>query len=308
MKGSRSLPVRSRHRLSFTAPLPAAARLPADMASLTAAERLQLLARSWTTVAEGYRSNFVHRFAPWTQDTLRAFVQAGASLPGGTIAVPACGPGQELPLLAAAFPCHRIVGVDLSEGMAALARQLVQQQGLQGQVEVRVGDASRLDKLAPLAGVVSVFGLQQMPQPAAVLANWTQALAPGGVLCVCFWPQVVEERGPWQLLTALTASFRPQTEWEQGIPGDALREGAQLLQDERISHDMEWPSVSSFWDGMTRAGPWHSRRLAFGDEHMEELRQKFMQQPEYSNSDAPVQHTATARLVCLRRTQAQAAL
>lgn len=44
----------------------------------------------------------------------------------------------------------------------------------------RVGDASRLDKLAPLAGVVSVFGLQQMPQPAAVLANWTQALAPGG--------------------------------------------------------------------------------------------------------------------------------
>jgi len=41
---------------------------------------------------------------------------------------------------------------------------------------------------------------------------------------------------------------------------------------------------------------------------MEELRQKFMQQPEYSNSDAPVQHTATARLVCLRRTQAQAAL
>ncbi len=46
-------------------------------------------------------------------------------------------PGQELPLLAAAFPWHRIVGVDLSEGMAALARQLVQQQGLQGQVEVR---------------------------------------------------------------------------------------------------------------------------------------------------------------------------
>ena len=44
----------------------------------------------------------------------------------------------------------------------------------------RVGDASRLDELAPLAGVVSVFGLQQMPQPAAVLANWTRALAPGG--------------------------------------------------------------------------------------------------------------------------------
>lgn len=163
------------------------------MASLTAAERLQLLARSWTTVAEGYRSNFVHRFAPWTQDSLRAFVQAGASLPeSGAIAVPACGPGkmvctsagwlmkftaytgltgctdkvvsscralqcvlkaagrqpsapaacrcppgQELPLLAAAFPRHRIMGIDLSEGMVTLARQLVQQQGLEGRVEVR---------------------------------------------------------------------------------------------------------------------------------------------------------------------------
>lgn len=46
----------------------------------------------------------------------------------------------------------------------------------------RVGDASRLDELAPLAGVVSVFGLQQMPQPSAVLANWTRALAPGELL------------------------------------------------------------------------------------------------------------------------------
>lgn len=74
---------------------PAAARAP--MAALSAAERLQLLARSWTTVAEGYRSNFVHRFAPWTQDTLAAFVRAGAGLPrGGAIAVPACGPGEQL--------------------------------------------------------------------------------------------------------------------------------------------------------------------------------------------------------------------
>lgn len=52
----------------------------------------------------------------------------------------------------------------------------------------------------------------------------------------------------------------------------------------------------------------HSRRLAFGDEHMEELRHKFMAQPEYSDPDKPVQHTATARLVCLRRQQAHAAL
>lgn len=237
--------------------------------------------------------------------------------------------------------------------------------------------------------------------------------AAGGVLRVCFWPQIVEERGPWQLLTALTASFRPQTDWERGIPGDALAEGAQLLQVGRCGcpglppcrvcrrgaqmnrlglareqltawrtaiahrflcvlaaaciagradqpsdgvaqcgvilgwHDPSgamaqvWrsscccrptqPHAVADWPGsrtctpaqparasqmLLFASPWcpscaslHcSRRLAFGDEHMEELRQKFMEQPEYSDPAAPVQHTATARLVCLKRLQAQAAL
>ena len=171
-----------------------------------------------------------------------------------------------------------------------------------------MGDASRLDELAPLAAVVSCFGLQQMPQQAQVLAHWTRALSPGqlpacneldaclqclaggglpampgwrgpgwrgpdglegwrvgsfcifclpappwirrqhppslhppqlparrslaagGVLCVCFWPQAVEDSGPWQRLAQLTAPSRPQPDWEADIPGAALREGAELLQ------------------------------------------------------------------------------
>jgi ubiquinone/menaquinone biosynthesis C-methylase UbiE len=48
-------------------------------------------------------------------------------------------------------------------------------------VRVAVGDASSPPAgLAPLAGVFSCFGLQQMPEPARVLANWTRALQPGG--------------------------------------------------------------------------------------------------------------------------------
>ena len=44
----------------------------------------------------------------------------------------------------------------------------------------RVADASRMPPdLQQLAGVVSVFGLQQMPAPADVLAAWAQALQPG---------------------------------------------------------------------------------------------------------------------------------
>lgn len=204
-------PPRRRHRRHRSAQWPRT-----GMAALSAAERLALLARSWTEVASGYQEKFSGRFQPWMDDTLRLF--AASSPPAaGTIAVPACGPGalhgsaglagvrlallptvvtnivlparsqppagcagQELPLLAAAFPQHRIVGVDLSEGMVQLARQLVQRQGLAGRVEAVCADATDLSSLGPLAGVVSCFGLQQMPRPASVLASWTRALSPGG--------------------------------------------------------------------------------------------------------------------------------
>lgn len=89
------------------------------------------------------------------------------------------------------------------------------------------------------------------------------------MLCVCFWPQQVEARGPWQLLSALTAGFRPQPDWEEGIPSKALAAladpgGAQLVADERWVHQMSWPSAAEFWECITRAGPWHRRAAGEG--------------------------------------------
>ena len=48
-----------------------------------------------------------------------------------------CCAGQELPLLAAAFPLHRLVGIDLAPGMVTLAQDLVREQGLEDRVTVR---------------------------------------------------------------------------------------------------------------------------------------------------------------------------
>lgn len=81
----------------------------------------------------------------------------------------------------------------------------------------------------------------------------------GGACCVCFWPQQVEPRGPWQRLFELTAglSRQPQPDWEAGIPGLALAPDVQLVRDERVAHDMAWPSVAAFWQAITRDGPWH---------------------------------------------------
>lgn len=70
-------------------------------------DRLKLLATSWSIVAEGYNSTFSSRFQPWQRDTIAQLVAALPQLApgsgsgstsvdvgdGGTIAVPACGPG-----------------------------------------------------------------------------------------------------------------------------------------------------------------------------------------------------------------------
>ncbi|EFN52919.1 hypothetical protein CHLNCDRAFT_138504 [Chlorella variabilis] len=244
----------------------------------SAQDRLALLQRSWTCVAEGYNRLFVPRFMPWTLDTLNLL--AGKALPAGTIAVPCCGPGQELPLVAAAFPRHRVVGIDLAEGMVEMARQLVDSQGLGTRVE--------------------------MPQPAEVLASWTRALHPGGVLSVCFWPPTVEERGPWKRLADITPRFKPPGQWDADIPGAALLEGAELLQDSRPAHEMAWPSVAVFWESMTRAGEPASPSacttpalLQHGEQRLEEMRRHFME--AYPDPEAPLSHTPAARLICLRR-------
>ncbi len=51
-----------------------------------------------------------------------------------------------------------------------------------------VADASAVPgACTPAAVVFSCFSLQQMPQPATVLAAWARALAPGGVLAVAYW-------------------------------------------------------------------------------------------------------------------------
>jgi hypothetical protein len=167
-------------------------------------------------------------------------------------------------------------------------------------VEGVVGDAASVPpRLGPLAAVFSAFALQQIPRPDQVLAAWTGALMPGGVLAVCFWPRAVEAEGPWRRLADISFPATPQADWEQGIPSAALGQGAELLYDQRVAHEMAWPSVDAFWEGMTRAGPWHARRMQRGDAHMEELRQAFMR--GYPDPVTPLVHAPNARLLALRR-------
>ena len=55
-----------------------------------------------------------------------------------------------------------------------------------GRAKAVIGDACDLETRFPCAaGVISLFGLQQLPDAHLALANWVRALAPGEFSCTC---------------------------------------------------------------------------------------------------------------------------
>jgi ubiquinone/menaquinone biosynthesis C-methylase UbiE len=159
-------------------------------------DRSALLARSWDEAAAGYEAYFVPRFAPWVSTAVAA--SAAAPLPDGPVLVPCCGTFPELAPLAEQYDGREIVGIDLSAGMLRLARNRAELLGQQ--VSLVEGDAVALDHLwtGACAAVLSVFGLQQLPDTAAALRSWAATLRPGGRLAVMFWPETPEaDRSPW---------------------------------------------------------------------------------------------------------------
>lgn len=232
-------------------------------------------AASWDAVAGGYEELLVPRFAPWTETALAAFEQAGvaspaadgpastegaaAGLPHGLpIVVPCCGPGQELPPLSAAAGGRPVVGLDISPGMVVrAARRAAECRAQPGQEALAVvGDAAALPvEEASCAGLLSVFGLQQLPDPVGCLAGWCKALAPGGVLVVIFWPPNTEAAGgPWSQYAAATAAVAHADEvpraalaapaasdWPSRLAAAAQTAGCSVLQDQEVAHEICYP-------------------------------------------------------------------
>ncbi|MGZ0152062.1 class I SAM-dependent methyltransferase [Kribbella sp. WER1] len=246
-------------------------------------DRLSRLARSWDEAAEGYEQYFVPRFAPWVRDAVDTI---GTSLPDGPILVPCCGTFPELGLLAPRFPDRKLVGLDLSAEMVRLARERAA-----GRAEVVQADATKLDPQWSAAAVVSVFGLQQLPDPAAGLRSWYDVLRPGGRLCVVYWPEVAEQTGPFALLDKVIG--RADNTWEHTlIP--AL-EGAIVERDELVSHPMTHPDAAAYFDAANLHGPLRARALAYGDASIADLRRRYL-------AEAPTgewTHHPQARLIAV---------
>ncbi|WP_432944979.1 class I SAM-dependent methyltransferase [Kribbella sp. CA-253562] len=246
------------------------------------------LARGWDDAAAGYEKFWVPRFRPWVE----AAVAAVDDLPTGPILVPCCGTFPELDLLLERFPGREIVGVDLSPGMVELAHERI---GGREQARAIVGDAAVLDAKwrGECAAVVSVFGLQQLPEPVQAISSWYDVLRPGGRLSVVFWPSVVEQDGPFALMRELLNPAAPDPD-----PDFAEVLGDALDRDERVVFPIRYPDAATFFDGYSRSGPMRATAIARGDAFVDEIRRRFLERApegEWTHQPAARLITATGR-------------
>ncbi len=240
------------------------------------------LARAWDEAADGYERYFVPRFAPWVARAVGVLTDAG--LPPGPILVPCCGTFPELPALVEAHPEREIVGIDLSPGMVELAHKRAW--GLP-RVRVVVGDAATLDPRwhGACAGVVSVFGLQQLPDPAAALAEWEGALRPGGVLSVMYWPHEVERDGPFATLSRVLGRRRWPLVKNEQVGGDP------------VAYPMSHPDAATFWRAVTEGGHLRALANARGEAYMRRVEREFLAKAPAG----PWEHHPTASLKIVKK-------
>ena len=114
--------------------------------------------------------------------------------PGDRVLDVACGSGASaLPAAEQAGPSGRVLAVDVSERLLALARAKAEQAGLDN-VEFRTGDMRDLDLPAASFDVVQlVFGVFFVPDMEALTRELWSLVKPGGRLVITVWARGLME-------------------------------------------------------------------------------------------------------------------
>jgi len=164
---------------------------------------------------------------PQRTQRLRA-VQALGLRAGDTVTDMACGTGLNFALLEKAVgPGGRIVGVDLTDAMLAVAQDRIEANGWRN-ISLVQADAAGFDFPAGVNAILSTYAMTQVPECAEVIAHGAAALSDGGHWVVL--DLKVPDRAPGWLATPVTAVVRPFAsidEWLMRRPWAAIRAAMQ---------------------------------------------------------------------------------
>jgi ubiquinone/menaquinone biosynthesis C-methylase UbiE len=158
----------------------------------------------------------------------RRAVRALGLRPGTTVVDLACGTGQNFPLIEQAIgPDGRIIGIDLTDAMLAQAQHRVEHNGWSN-VSLVQADVTDYTFPAEVDAILSTYAFSHMPHCEEVIAQGSEALAPGGrwVVLDLKAPDKVP-RLLAQLAIALGRPFGSIDEWHARRPWEELRAAMQ---------------------------------------------------------------------------------
>lgn len=125
----------------------------------------------------------------------RRAVDALGLRPGSTYLDLATGTGDVALEILEREPGARVVGVDPSTGMLGVGQTKVAGLGLADRIELREGIAERLPLATDsVAGALIAFGIRNVPDRSAGLAEMARVVAPGGRVVVL---ELTDPRGGW---------------------------------------------------------------------------------------------------------------
>ena len=208
-------------------------------------------AAGWEQQVAGYEAFFV----PITSRLVGPLLDAAGVGPGARVLDVASGPGHVA--AAAAERGASVVGVDVAEGMLALARRR------HPELEFRRGDAEALPfPDGSFDAVVANFALLHIGRPEQAAAEFARVLAPDGRVALTVWDVPERARFVGVLVDAMAAAgAAPPQHLPVGPPIFRFsddREFADLLRGRRlediavetISFSHRMPSSDALWRGL----------------------------------------------------------
>lgn len=258
--------------------------------------------QAWSAVAPGYLDYWVPRFRPFLESAMTALAACGVRAEGGgaPIAIPGCGPGEEVLLVRERFPARDVVAMDPSAPMLELLRRRVA-----GDARVRVvqADAEALDAHVTGAGaVLSCFTLQLLDRPLEALGAWGRGLAPGGALVVLFWPRQDPASSWGRLRPAIEAEAGPWREdWEPDARSRLGSTGLLLVEDRDVWHPMTHASPEEAWDRLVDSGSLQTLARRVAPHVLARCRERWLADHRLIPDGTAWVHTPAARLWVLMR-------